>query len=118
MMTKDESWKEIVSNASNPASPSNEVNFQSLQDKLKNRMILQNATRILNRQTSREKRQAFEAINNKIVTLQTMMQQARNKNKKPKFPYKRYKNGWNMKSKAVASWKLKENPNFERHKNG
>ena len=57
-MTKDESWKEIVSSGSNPASPSNEVNFQSLQDKLKNRMILQNASRILNRQTSREKRQA------------------------------------------------------------
>ena len=57
-------------------------------------------------------------MNDKIETLQTMMEQARNKNKKPKYPYKRYKNGWNMKSKAVASWKLKENPKYERTKIG
>ena len=47
-----------------------------------------------------------------------MISEARKKTKKPKQPLKRYKNGWNMKSKAVASWKLKENPEYERPKIG
>ena len=45
-----------------------------------------------------------------------MITNANKKNKKPKYPLKRYKNGWNREAKTIASWKLKENPHYEQPK--